>query len=431
MKTARCPALLISAPASNQGKTTITAALARYHRNQGLDVRVFKTGPDFLDPMILERASGNRVYQLDLWMTGEEHSRNLLYQAASEADLILVEGVMGLFDGTPSSADLAEFFGIPVLAIINAWAMAQTFAAIAHGLASFRPSLPFAGVLANQVANDYHADLLLKGLPETIHAYGALMRDDAIDLPHRHLGLVQAEELDNLEPLLDQAAIAIGNTGLAKLPEAVTFKAIETTTPEPILQGQRIGIARDEAFAFIYPGNTDLLQEMGAELIYFSPLTDVAIPEVDSLYLPGGYPELHLETLENNHTMSTSIQEHHNNHKPIYAECGGMLYLLNEISDKEGSRGQMLGLIPGHAQLQNRLAALGFQRAVLPAGELRGHTFHHSKVEIELTPYSHGIRQRGDDKGEAIYREAGITASYLHLYFPSNPTVAASLFQVS
>ena len=176
--TATCPALLLSAPASGQGKTTVTAGLARYHRDRGRRVRVFKTGPDFLDPMILERASGQPVYQLDLWMVGEQDCKALLYQAAQEADLILIEGVMGLFDGTPSSADLAALFGVPVLALINAHAMAQTFGALAYGLAHYRPGLPFAGVLANRVAGPSHADLLAESLPPEIHAglTPALMR---------------------------------------------------------------------------------------------------------------------------------------------------------------------------------------------------------------------------------------------------------------
>ncbi|WP_239688595.1 hypothetical protein [Aquitalea magnusonii] len=160
MAIRHCPALFISAPASHQGKTTLSAGLARYHRQQGRTVRVFKTGPDFLDPYVLEQASGHTVYALDLWMNGEDDCRQRLYAAAAEADLILIEGSMGLFDGTPSSADLAQLFGMPVAAIIDASGMAQTFAAVAHGLATFRPGLPFYGVLANQVASARHAEML-------------------------------------------------------------------------------------------------------------------------------------------------------------------------------------------------------------------------------------------------------------------------------
>ncbi|WP_312207249.1 cobyrinate a,c-diamide synthase, partial [Pseudomonas kuykendallii] len=208
-ETRPCPALLIAAPASGQGKTTVTAALARLHARQGRRVRVFKCGPDFLDPMILERASGQPVYQLDLWMVGEAECRRQLWQAAQEADLILVEGVMGLFDGTPSAADLARTFGLPVLAVIDAAAMAQTFAAVAHGLATFRADLPFSGVLANRVGSARHAELLRASLPATRRWYGALPRAVGIELPSRHLGLVQAEELLDLDERLDSAAGAL------------------------------------------------------------------------------------------------------------------------------------------------------------------------------------------------------------------------------
>ncbi|HYM48429.1 MAG TPA: cobyrinate a,c-diamide synthase, partial [Burkholderiaceae bacterium] len=194
-----CPALFISAPASGQGKTTITAALAIRERRRGRRVRVFKTGPDFIDPMILERASGNPVYQLDLWMGGENHCRNLLYDAAGHADLILIEGVMGLFDGQPSSADLAALFGIPVLAVIDASAMAQTFGAIAFGLARFRDDISVAGVIANRVGSEHHAEILGPSLPADLPMLGWLARDADFTLPERHLGLVQAREIADLD----------------------------------------------------------------------------------------------------------------------------------------------------------------------------------------------------------------------------------------
>ncbi|MBK1701946.1 cobyrinic acid a,c-diamide synthase, partial [Thiococcus pfennigii] len=199
----RCPALLIGGIGSGQGKTTVTAALARHHRNQGRRVRVFKAGPDFLDPMILGRASGYPVETLDLWVTGEADARERLHRAAGAADLILVEGVMGLFDGHPSSAEIAERFAIPVLAAISGQAMAQTFAAVAHGLATFRPGLPLAGVFANRVSGARHYDLLTEALPPGLPALGFLPRVEEAALPSRHLGLVQAEEIADLEARLE------------------------------------------------------------------------------------------------------------------------------------------------------------------------------------------------------------------------------------
>ena len=364
-----CPALIITAPGSNHGKTTITAALARYHVNQGRKVRVFKSGPDFLDPMILESACGQPVYQLDLWMMGEVECKRLLYEAALEADLILIEGVMGLFDGEPCSADLAEMFSVPILAVIDATGTAQSLGAIAYGLANYRPGLKFAGILANNVASPRHTEMIVQGMPPGLHYFGGIPRDSRFVLPERHLGLVQAEEVLDLESRILAAATAIASTGLANLPEAVEFTSPEQETPPRLLSGIRIGIARDIAFSFIYHANLDLLRTLGATLIFFSPLADAELPDVDSIYLPGGYPELHLQTLRDNLAMKSALQTHFEQGKPIYAECGGMLYLLEMIVDKAGLRGEMVGLLPGHALMQTRIKGLGYQSAPMPGGD--------------------------------------------------------------
>lgn len=423
-----CPALLVAAPASGQGKTTVTAALARLHVRAGRRVRVFKCGPDFLDPMILQRASGAPVYQLDLWMVGEAESRRLLWEAAGEADLILLEGVMGLFDGQPSAADLAQHFGVPVLGVIDAAAMAQTFAALAHGLASFRPELPFAGVLANRIGSTHHGSLLRDSLPPTLRWFGALPRSAALELPSRHLGLVQAEELVDLDARLDAAADALSESVGALLPEPVYFPEPEARELRRPLAGVRIGVARDQAFAFVYQANLDLLQALGAELHFFSPLRDTALPDIDSLYLPGGYPELHLSALAANRGLREAVHAHHGAGKPTLAECGGMLYLLQALTDKQGERAELVGLLPGVATMQARLAALALQEIELPEGRLRGHTYHHSTLDIALQPLACGQCPNHKRTAEAVYRLGRLTASYIHLYLPSNPGAAAELF---
>ncbi|MGH8582747.1 MAG: cobyrinate a,c-diamide synthase [Gammaproteobacteria bacterium] len=423
-----CPALLISAPASGQGKTTVTAALARYHVNRGRRVRVFKTGPDFIDPMVLAVASGQPVYQLDLWMVGEAECRRRLASAAEEADLILIEGVMGLFDGRPSSADLAEAFGIPVLAVIDASAMAQTFGALAHGLATYRAGLSFAGVLANRVASTAHLGMLTSSVPSGVPFRGALYRSADFGLPERHLGLYQAQEITDLEQRLEALAEALGATGLAALPGPVAFGPAPLLDPPSLLQGVRIGVARDLAFSFVYPANLDLLRAMGAELVFFSPLSDAVLPPVDSVYLPGGYPELHIETLAGNERMKKGLSDHVAAGKPVLAECGGMLYLLEELCDSEGRAGRMCGILPGRARMQRRLMGLGLQSARFEAGEVRGHTFHHSRLETPMPPSASAAKQNGTE-GEAIYRRGRLTASYLHWYLPSSPAVAAELLR--
>ena len=428
MQSHACPALLIAAPASGQGKTTVTAALARLHTRQGKRVRVFKCGPDFLDPMILARASGAPVYQLDLWMVGEAESRRLLWEAA-EADLILIEGVMGLFDGTPSAADLARHFGVPVLALIDGSGMAQTFGAMAHGMATYQADLPFSGVLANRTGSARHGEILRDCLPPAIKWYGALPRSAAIELPSRHLGLVQAEELEDLDARLDAAADALAASADTTLPLPVHFAPPPSVRQIlPLLKGVRIGVARDTSFAFLYQANLDLLRELGAELIEFSPLRDSELPQIDSLYLPGGYPELHLQPLQSNTAMRAAIHAHHAAGKPLHAECGGMLYLLDALTDKDGASGELLGLLPGNAQMHKKLKALALQEIELPEGRVRGHTYHYSELHCALEPLARGVCPTYKRTSEAVYRIGRLTASYIHLYMPSNPAAAAALF---
>ncbi len=508
-----CPALFIAAPASGQGKTTVTAALARRHRDLGRRVRVFKTGPDFLDPLILERASGAPVYQLDLWMGGEDHCRQLLYQAAGEADLILVEGVMGLFDGDCSSADLAALFGIPVMAVIDGSHMAQTFGALALGLANYRPGLPFAGAFANRLAGERHYQMLADALPPGLPCLGWLPREADIALPARHLGLVAAAEIADLEARLDQAAAALRLVDLA-LPAAVNFRPalavtrrqatplrtkdipvtftltpgtlhssqanadpppphplprgegelsfgqdtdapsplvgegwgegdaptlhqrhpIAQSQPQPLAQSQprplagvRIAVARDAAFAFLYRANLELLQALGAELAFFSPLADPELPPADALYLPGGYPELHLERLAANQALLAAVRAHHAADKPLLAECGGMLYLLESLTDQQGRTASLAGLLPGRGLMGDRLANLGMHEIDLPEGTLRGHGFHYSRLETPLEPIAWSRARRGR-QGEPAYRLGSLLASYLHLYFPSNPAALVRVF---
>jgi cobyrinic acid a,c-diamide synthase len=424
-----CPALLIAAPASGQGKTTVTAAMAAFHRSQGRSVRVFKTGPDFIDPTILEVASGNPVYQLDLWMGGEADCRAMLYRAAGEADLILIEGVMGLFDGNPSSADLARQFGVPILAVIDASAMAQTFAAMACGLSQLDTELPFYGVVANRVGSVRHAQMLTERLPKSLRFCGALPSSAQISLPERHLGLLQAAELPDIEQRIAHAARLWEAQCDTSLPPAVEFAApSETMSVARELEGVKIAVARDAAFSFLYRANLDVLEALGAELCFFSPLDDSVLPEADSLYLPGGYPELHLSRLAANTAMLAAIRAHHAGHKPILAECGGMLYALQTLTDAQGQSAHLLGLMDGNAVMQNQLCALALQSVSLQEGTLRGHTFHYSRVETSLMPVARGACPNGNMTSEAVYQKLRLTASYTHFYFPSDPMAAARLF---
>jgi len=418
-----CPALLLSAPASNQGKTLVSAALARAWRDQDLTVQAFKCGPDFLDPMILQAATGRPVYNLDLAMCGTDDIEARLYWAAQNADVILVEGVMGLYDGQPSSADIAAQFQLPLALTIDASGMAQTFGALASGLFAHRPELIPAGVIANRTGSASHGTLLRDSLPSHLPWLGALQKQEALSLPERHLGLFRANEIDDLEQRIAQAAAMLTAAGPLPLPPTVSFSLPAANATPSLLAGKKIAIARDEAFCFIYPANLDCLHALGAETLFFSPLHDNALPAgIDAIWLPGGYPELHLAAIANNHAMRNALQQAWQQGLPMLAECGGMMAVTNSINQQPG-----FGLLPGDCSMQARFQGLGVQFAELPEGRLHAHTFHYSRLETALPVYAQATTQRGKP-GEAIYRHGSLLASYLHFYFPSNPQLVAGLF---
>ncbi|CAA2104448.1 cobyrinate a,c-diamide synthase [Variovorax paradoxus] len=444
---ATCAAVLVAAPASGQGKTTVAAALARLHARQGRRVRAFKCGPDFLDPHWLAQATGAPVHSLDLWMTGEADCRARLREAAACCDLLIVEGVMGLFDGTPSAADLAGRFGLPVLAVIDAHAMAGTFGALAFGLQNFRPGLPWAGVLANRVGSERHAGMLQEALRDPSQWLGALPRDAGFTLPERHLGLVGANELGDAMARLDAVADVLAATPLGRMQPAqlpqVCFEAAGTeagseagtagATPR-LLAGRTIAIARDAAFSFIYPANLDVLTSLGARLSFFSPLAGDGLPACDAVWLPGGYPELHAGTLAGCVVLRDALAAHVAAGRPVWAECGGMMALFDELATHDAAQVHRLwGLLPGRVTMQKRLAGLGPQQLALGNHVLRGHTFHYSLCDTPLVPAGRTARPGatqpvGARGGEALYVHGPVRASYFHAWFASSLEATARLF---
>ncbi|MFV0681196.1 cobyrinate a,c-diamide synthase [Ottowia sp.] len=470
----RCPVLLISALGSGQGKTTVTAALARLLTRRGHRVRVFKCGPDFLDPLWHQLASDAPVDNLDLWMVGEDDVRERLRAAARDCDVILVEGVMGLHDGTPSTADLARRFGLPVLAVVQAGHMAQTLGAVVHGLRHYRQeagALRWAGVLANGVASDGHAALLQAAVQATVQEttqetaqdtaqettqavsdwLGHLPRSDALGLPERHLGLVAVGDLGLPTALarLDAAADALQATPLGQmtLDDWRARWSVDFAAPDDLLlyllenQGQplaghTVAVARDAAFAFIYPANIEYLQNLGARVVYFSPLAGDALPACDALWLPGGYPELHAHVLAARTDLRHQLHAHAQADRPIWAECGGMMALFEQIETADGKTYPMWGLLPGRTRMQRRLGGLGMQQWQ-PSSHvcaLRGHTFHYSVVDTPLTPVAYTEPAPGSARtqGEPIYA-AGPTgqvrASYFHAWLPSSVLITLELFK--
>lgn len=434
--TEACPAILISAPASGQGKTTITCGIARMLARKGMKIRVFKYGPDFIDPYWLQMASNHPVYQLDMWMTGSEYCKSRLYKAAQDADLILIEGAMGLYDGEPSAAELALHFKIPILAVIDASSMAGTFGALAHGLKTYVEGLPWAGVLANRVATEGHALMLRSAIRDVDDWNGAVFRNSDLEMPERHLGLVIADELEDGLQRIEAFADALENTELAKMNISAFSKwNVEFELPnelisiKPLLLGKIIAIARDKAFCFIYEANLEALRLLGADIVFFSPLEDTQVPECDALWLPGGYPELYTDALYGNVAMRKSIENLLNLDIPIWAECGGMMCLFQEIVSVDGISHPMWGFLGGSVLMQKKLGGLGAQFFEFDEGILRGHTFHYSICKTDLPVKILASKKISrTSSGEALYQLGPIKASYFHAWFSSNYEATASLF---
>ncbi len=259
---------------------------------------------------------------------------------------------------------------------------------------------------------------------------GAIYRNPEVSLAERHLGLQQASELVNLDQTLDLSAKAIQQTQLAELPPAVSFASSELEWYPPLLQGRSIAIACDDAFRFVYPANSDALREMGANLLMVSPIADSELPDCDALYLPGGYPELHAQKLAANTSFLAGVRKHAEQQKPILAECGGMLYLMQSLTDLDGHQHALSGVLPGTAKMQDKLAAIGMQYLDWPQTDqqVRGHTFHYSNSSVALEPIAHSQSYPYNKQGEAVYQQGNVTASYMHFYFASNPHLIAQLF---
>jgi cobyrinic acid a,c-diamide synthase len=430
------PAFIVSAIASGQGKTTATAALVRHLMRRGLRVRVFKVGADFLDALILERACGHPVHVLDLWMVGESECRRLLDEASEAADVLLIEGVMGLYDGTPSTADLARRFDLPVLTVIDVRAMAQTVGAVAAGLRDFG-GVRLAGVIANGVASEGH-EAMVKSALRDIPLIATVPRQTSA-LAERHLGLTPPAESPGIDAQLDELGLAINVDEEAWQTIAAPRAAdaaeprhprtpLDTQDATRAMAGTQVAIARDAAFAFLYPANVDCLARLGAEITFFSPLAGEPVPaRAQAVFLPGGYPEMHGEPLARAIKFHHSIRAAHAAGIPILAECGGMMTLAESIRDIGGRDWPMAGILPGGTRMQPRLAGLGLQSWRTRRGDIRGHTFHYSTLETPLRAAARATAYPRGTAGEFIYRVGSLTASYFHAYFSSCPAAIAAL----
>jgi cobyrinic acid a,c-diamide synthase len=422
--------VIISAPASGSGKTLLTLGLARAFTARGLRVQCFKSGPDYIDPAFHRAATGRESFNLDSWAMGSQMVAGLLGKAEG-ADLVIAEGSMGLHDGVAlagewgrgASADLALHLDWPVVLVIDASGQAQTAGAVALGLLSYRPGLRLAGVVLNKVASPRHEKLLRAGIEAAgIRVLGALPRLASVELPERHLGLVQAEELPELEHLLDEAArLVAAHVDLDALRLAAGVMPEQTEALRLTPPGQRIALARDEAFSFIYPHLVDGWRRAGAEVLPFSPLADEAPPEADVCWLPGGYPELHGATLANAQRFRAGLQGFAGR---IHGECGGYMVLGEALIDKSGQRHQMAGLLGLVTSFEKRRMHLGYRLATLLApmpgqgtgARLRGHEFHYSTI---LTQPDAPLATVQDAEGAQVAETGSfrgrVSGSYFHL----------------
>jgi cobyrinic acid a,c-diamide synthase len=431
---ARC--LVISAPASGAGKTTLTLALARAYRDRGLTVQCFKSGPDYIDPAFHAAATGRTSVNLDSWAMTRDTIHSLAARGA-DADLILAEGSMGLFDGvatpgatgTGASADLAAMMGWPVLLVLDPTGQAQTAAAVAAGLRDFRPGVRIAGVVLNRVASPRHEDLVRRALESVgIPVLGALPRHAPIAMPERHLGLVQAEEQTHLSDLIAEAARLIAERidldALLRLSEcdwtAQRSRAGAGVTPP----GQRIALARDAAFSFIYPHMLEGWHAAGAELLPFSPLADEG-PDAsaDVCWLPGGYPELHAGRLAANDRFRQALLAFAET-RPVHGECGGYMVLGTGLVDAAGTRHAMTGLLGLETSFAKRRMHLGYRLADLavpipghPAqSRLRGHEFHYASILAQPDAPLATVRDAtGTAVAETGSHRGRVTGTFFHM----------------
>ncbi len=436
----RIPRLVIAGTHSGVGKTTIATALMAAFARRGLRVQPFKIGPDFIDPGFHAAASGRKCYNLDGWMLPKAANGETFERGCRDADLAVVEGVMGLFDGrdaageSGSTAEMAKWLGAPVLLVVDASAMARSAAAVVRGFETFDSAVNLSGVIFNRTGGQRHAEMLRTAVAGACRAtpLGALPRNEKIGLPSRHLGLTPAAESLSAALLDEMVAWVEAHLDLEALltvaRAATGFEGAEVPgMRRAVARRVRVGLARDAAFCFYYQDNLDLLEEAGAELVEFSPIRDGELPrDIRGLYLGGGYPELHAGRLAENRAMREAVRRFAASGFPVYAECGGFMYLTEAIVDAEGVEHAMTGVFPTRARMQRRLAALGYVEAEaaadtlwLRAGDrLRGHEFRYSAID-EMP--AEGVRRLPFGS----YQKDAVMGGYTHLHFRSCPEFAA------
>lgn len=452
------PTFLIAAPKSNSGKTLITLGLIKAISDQGYCVQPFKCGPDYIDPMHHAEIAGRASYNLDLWMSTECHVKSVFHTQMKDADVGVVEGVMGLFDGARkdegSSAAIARLLDIPVVLVVDASSVAYSVAPLLYGFKHFDRCIRLAGVIFNKVASSSHYHFLEEAAEDSgVKALGYVPRDKALAIDDRHLGLHLPGEGKDAE-IVKKAADLIkeyvrvpallevaGGVKRGDAESSVLRGSCHSERSEQSLcqqssrsqntqrnkcsnftdtlfesQKLKIAIASDKAFNFTYQANLDGLRDLGT-VEYFSPMTDENLPDADLLWLPGGYPELFADELAQNHLMLSAIRKRAESGKAIVAECGGMMYLGKEIISKDGSSFPMAGVFDFSTSFEDMKLHLGYREVSNGSLSLRGHEFHYSElINSHTTPCYSVKTARGKEIEMPVFRHKGVWASYMHLY---------------
>lgn len=463
-----CKKIVIAGAQSGVGKTSISLALVAALKQRGVKVQTFKIGPDFLDPTYLELASGRPCYNLDSWMTGKEYVKKLFDLKTQNADVAVIEGVMGLYDGANpvtsegSTAEIANLLKAPVLLVVSAKGLARSLAAMTKGYVDFDKNLIFAGIIANNCGSKGHIDWLERSFESTDlpPLLGAIPRDTFPKIPSRHLGLVTADRTNFSKDFLSKLANTLEKyTNIDKILKTSIRKEKFSQTSATSATGAagatsaagaiRVGLAFDSAFHFYYKDNLEALERGGVELVKFSPLHDKSLPpNLDGLYIGGGYPEEYAKDLEKNRQIIEEIKNFSKSKKPIYAECGGLIYLSEELKTLDEKKYKMIGILPGKTRMLDKRKSLGYIEATLKLeslfgkknDKLRGHEFHYSELIDEYFfektddwKKVYEIKRHNDKKHNNFcrgFQKGNILATYMHTHFASHPKAVKHFIEI-
>lgn len=463
------PRIVIAGTQSGVGKTTTSLAVMAGFKNLGYKVQAFKVGPDYIDPSYHEVVTGVPSHNLDAWMMGEQAVRWVFQENTKNCDIAIIEGVMGLFDGASgkneegSTAQIAKMLNASVVLVLDARSMARSAAAMVLGYKNFDPNLTIAGVILNRVASSGHFEILREAIEcsTDVPVLGAIFREQQIQIPERYLGLKTASENQEFQSCLKVLAEAIQPNSSLNRPGIDLLKMAEIACAAPMSQESmnvlhpffsrnseaeflkplRIGIARDQAFSFYYQANLDFLKSLGADLVPFSPLDDECLPDaLAGIYFGGGFPEIHAEALQVNEKMKREVLSFIQNGFPVYAECGGLMYLTEAIERKGGQVFKMVGALPDKVKMAEKLQNFGYAEATLTkdcflgkkGDSFRGHEFHYSQWSPEPSSFIHDVKgKRGNPNRMEGYLADRLLASYIHCHFLSYPERAVAFVKAA